>query len=152
MKFTLAISALAAAAFVSASASSGPSEGLLSAGEVRALDRKAHHSAIAMEKRYKVYKGGDITYYYGGQLSNPACGGPTPGDNDMVVAVPESSPAKCHDWVHLHYNGKMVAAKVVDKCAGCKQMDVDATKGVFKKLAPLSEGRLKGVHMRVMGN
>jgi hypothetical protein len=31
-------------------------------------------------------------------------------------------------------------------------MDVDATKGVFKKLAPLSEGRLKGVHMRVMGN
>ena len=61
MKFTLAISALAAAAFVSASASSGPSEGLLSAGEVRALDRKAHHSAIAMEKRYKVYKGGDVS-------------------------------------------------------------------------------------------
>ncbi|KDN52371.1 hypothetical protein K437DRAFT_254359 [Tilletiaria anomala UBC 951] len=93
-----------------------------------------------------------MTYYYGSQLENPYCGGKTPTDNDMVVAVPKGSPAKCGDKVHLHYNGKMVEATVVDRCGGCKnKYSVDATKGVFKKLAALDVGVLNPIHMRVLG-
>ena len=69
----------------------------------------------------------------------------------MAVAVPAGSPARCGDWLHIHYNGKMVAAKVVDECGGCTNANsVDATKGVFQELAALDIGVLKDIHIRIL--
>ncbi|CEH18530.1 RlpA-like double-psi beta-barrel domain [Ceraceosorus bombacis] len=93
--------------------------------------------------------GAKATWYGGGQLDNPACGGPRPSDNDLVVAASESSGIPCHSTVHIHYHGKMVSAKVVDRCAGCNAKWLDLTKGTFKKLAGLDVGELHGVHIRV---
>lgn len=92
-------------------------------------------------------------WYGGGQLSAPACGGKAPSDNDMVVAVKSGGPFKCHDTVHIHYNGKMQAAKVVDYCAGCDEHALDLTQGLFRQLAgSLDKGVMKGVHVRLIPN
>ncbi|PWN20428.1 hypothetical protein BCV69DRAFT_299555 [Microstroma glucosiphilum] len=80
------------------------------------------------------------TWYGGGQLDNPACGGATPTDNSMVAAVSENGPFQCGDHIKLSKGGKSVTVKVVDKCAGCGAHHIDLTKGAFKKLGPLSEG------------
>lgn len=90
-----------------------------------------------------------MTWYAGASLDAPACGGPTPSDDSFIVAVPASSPAKCGDVVHLHYNGNMVPARVVDQCEGCAPHQVDATKAVFSSLADLDIGQLEGVHLVV---
>lgn len=93
-----------------------------------------------------------VTWYAGESLQAPACGGATPNDSSNIVAVATSSPATCGDWVHLHYNGNMVAAQVVDECAACAPHQVDATKGVFQALAPLEQGQLEGVHLVLFSN
>ncbi len=93
---------------------------------------------------------GQSHLYAGGQLDNPACGGPTPTDDSAVVAVKKNGGyGKCGETVHLHYNGKMVSAKIVDYCAGCEWGHFDATRSVFKKLAPLSQGVIEGIHFKL---
>ncbi len=111
--------------------------------------RHAQKAGRMLEVRSKTYKAGHLTFYWGSQLNNPACGGPTPKDDSMIVAVPESSPAKCGDTVQIHWKGKTVEAKVVDYCGGCGKYDIDTTKGVFSQLATLDEGLLQGIHWRV---
>jgi hypothetical protein len=65
------------------------------------------------------------TWYGGGQLDAPSCGGKAPKSSDYVVAVPTSSGMKCGDTLHIHRgNRKMVSAVVRDTCAGCAKNQV----------------------------
>lgn len=94
--------------------------------------------------------GGQITWYTGKKLLNPACEGmATPTDHSHAVAVPYKSPATCGDWVSITYHGKSVSAQVVDRCATCSNNGVDVTKAVFRQLSPLDVGELTGAHVRV---
>ncbi|UZJ52293.1 hypothetical protein CBS101457_001613 [Exobasidium rhododendri] len=96
---------------------------------------------------------GELTWYGGGQLDNPACGGSAPKSTDMVVAVKEGGMFKCGDTVHIHYKGKMVAAKVRDYCGGCSSTHLDATQGLFSSLAgSLDAGVLNDLHIRLIPN
>ncbi|KAJ5091985.1 hypothetical protein NUU61_006855 [Penicillium alfredii] len=95
------------------------------------------------------YKG-DLTYY------NPALGscGITSADSDMVCAVshvlfdaaskgsnPNQNPL-CGMKIRVRRGWQSVDVKVVDRCLGCKEMDLDVTEAVFKKLADLNQGRV----------
>lgn len=161
MKFTTALfSLLSAAVAVSAAAIDTHDSGLQSLGE-RSFERKARHNELAarsadneaIEKRDWVSKWGKLTWYAGSQLDNPACGGPTPNDNSMIVAVKENGGyGKCGDKVHLHYGGKMVEVHIVDYCASCEWGHFDATKGVFRKLANLDQGVIDGIHFKLFTN
>jgi hypothetical protein len=106
------------------------------------------HSVEARSK--KVYKNGTTMTWYGGhQLDNPACGGKVTKDS-MAVAVKEGGVFSCGDELHLHFGGKMVKAWVKDYCGSCSDMHIDATQGLFKKFASLSEGELHGLHIVTM--
>ncbi|EPQ31693.1 uncharacterized protein PFL1_01026 [Pseudozyma flocculosa PF-1] len=167
MKFSSALLGLAAVAVATVSATTPVSDdaalavrdthesGLVNLG-LRAHERKARHvqqqsSSEDLEKRNFVSKWGKLTYYAGHQLDNPACGGPTPTDNDMVVAVKENGGyGKCGDTVHIHWKGKMVSATIRDYCEGCEWGHYDATKGLFRKLDSLSMGVLDGIHFKLI--
>jgi hypothetical protein len=135
MKFTtiFTIATLAVASFASAE---------------RAHQLKARVNAEnGIEKRGH----GKLTWYAGGMLDAPACGGPTPGDDDLVLAVKsDGSYGKCGDEVELHYQGKSVRAKVRDYCEDCEFGHFDGTKGVFKKLADLEKGILTGITYKLL--
>ncbi|SPO24850.1 uncharacterized protein UTRI_01352_B [Ustilago trichophora] len=157
MKFTTALLALLSAAVaVSATVDSNES-GLHTLGE-RSFERKARHVEFAarsegeqdLEKRDWVSKWGKVTWYGGGQLNNPACGGPTPTDNSMIAAVKQNGGyGKCGETVHIHYKGKMVSVKIVDYCESCEWGHFDLSRGAFKKLASLDEGVLNGIHFKL---
>lgn len=159
MKFTTVLFTLLSASAAIAAAIDTNESGLEVLGE-RSFERKARHVEAAarsvdgeLEERDWVAKNGKVTWYGGSQLDNPACGGPTPTDNSAIVAVKQNGGyGKCGEWVHLHYNGKMVAAKIVDYCASCEWGHFDASRGVFKQLAPLSQGVLNGVHFKLITN
>lgn len=114
-----------------------------SAAAIPAADRQI------MAARGADYTDGSLTWYAGESLADPACGGATPSDNDLVVAVSADSPFQCNQALHLHYGGAMVPVTVVDQCAGCDSLHVDATKGVFSALSSLDVGELSGVHIVV---
>ncbi|KAJ5599903.1 hypothetical protein N7450_000970 [Penicillium hetheringtonii] len=93
---------------------------------------------------------GDLTYY------NPALGscGYTNSDSDLICAVshvlfdaastgsnPNENPL-CGMKLRLRRNGKSVDVKVVDRCVGCKETDLDVTEAVFEKVAELDQGRV----------
>lgn len=44
--------------------------------------------------------------------------------------------------VRLRRNGKSVDMKVVDRCVGCKETDLDVTESVFEQVADLDQGRV----------
>ena len=116
--------------------------------KIQARNPKKHHK----QRGESLLTDAKFTWYGGGQLDAPACGGPTPNRNDHVVAVPTSSPAKCGDEVHLHHGGKMVKAKVVDFCEGCSDHQFDLTQGTFEALASLDVGEIHGAHVRIIPN
>lgn len=155
MRFsTVALSLMALGIASATSAEQQESAGLVSRNPSRDFVRKMevrnpkkHHKNNRGEQ---LITNGKLTWYGGGQLDNPACGGSTPGRNDHVVAVKQGGRFSCGDTVHIHHKDKMVAAKVVDYCAGCDESHVDASQGVFEKLANLDEGELNGVHIRVI--
>lgn len=117
--------------------------------QVRSAKNKKHKKSSRGEE---LITNGMMTWYGGGQLDNPACGGKTPSKWDHVVAVKQGGKFKCGDTVHLHHKNKMVEAKVVDYCAGCDENHVDATQGLFSKLADLDEGVVKGMHIKIIPN
>lgn len=125
-------------------------------GEIASRDFERKLQVRNPKKHHHNHRGSTLltdakfTWYGGDQLSAPACGGKTPNRNDRVVAVPTSSPAKCGDEVHLHHNGKMVKAKVVDHCAGCAPHQFDLTQGTFEALAELVVGEITGAHVRII--
>ncbi|EST06369.1 RlpA-like double-psi beta-barrel domain protein [Kalmanozyma brasiliensis GHG001] len=160
MKFTTAVlTLLSAAVAVSAAAIDTNESGLSVLGE-RSFERKARHVEMAArststdeenEKRDFVAKNGKVTWYGGGQLNNPACGGPTPNDNSYIAAVKKNGGyGSCGDTVHLHYNGKMVSVKIVDYCESCEWGHFDITRGSFRKLANLNQGVLNNVHFKLI--
>ncbi|KAL9936171.1 hypothetical protein V8E36_005013 [Tilletia maclaganii] len=89
-----------------------------------------------------VYKNAKITFYWGHQLDNPACGGPTPSEWEPVAAVKLShGKAKCGDMLHVHYD-----------CGSCTEdrLWVDLPRGVFSRLENLDVGVLDNAHVRVI--
>lgn len=98
-------------------------------------------NASPLEARMKSSR---ITWYSGGSLTNPACGGPTPSNNAMIAAVQQGGRFKCGDNLRINYRGKSVKVRVIDYCEGCSSTAIDLTKGAFKRLANLSVGELHG--------
>ena len=107
--------------------------------------------------RGKTYEG-EVTHYQPGLGS---C-----GDNndasEMVVAVshskydakaksqnPNENPL-CGKKVKVTYEGKSIEVKLVDRCPGCSENDLDLSPTAFKKLAPLGKGRLKQVKWKMI--
>lgn len=112
--------------------------------------REARKHSVAAAKRSNLITNGMLTWYGGGQLDNPACGGSTPSKWDHVVAVKEGGNYKCGDMLHIHYGGKMVPAKVVDYCGGCASNHIDLTQGLFQEFAALSAGEIHGARIKKM--
>lgn len=99
------------------------------------------NAAEPLEARMKSSR---ITWYSGGSLNNPACGGSTPSNNAMIAAVKQGGRFNCGDNLRINYQGKSVKVRVIDYCEGCSSTAIDLTKGAFKKLASLSTGELHG--------
>ncbi|KAJ5291787.1 hypothetical protein N7478_001038 [Penicillium angulare] len=93
---------------------------------------------------------GDLTYYA------PALGscGYTNTESEHVLAVshilfdaastgsnPNDNPL-CGLKIRIRRDGESVDAKVVDRCVGCAETDLDVTESVFEKLATLAQGRV----------
>ncbi|WFD02349.1 hypothetical protein MOBT1_001031 [Malassezia obtusa] len=137
MKFTaIFVAALAVAGLASAEA------------PARSHELKAR---VAAENGIQKRGGGRLTWYSGGMLDDPACGGPTPSDEDLIVAVAEGGGyGSCNQHVELSYQGKTVKAKIVDYCEGCEYGHFDATKGLFSHFADLGEGVLTGVNFKLL--
>lgn len=118
--------------------------------EIRSPKKHHHHHPHKSSRGESMVSGAMVTWYGGGQLDNPACGGSKPSSSDHVVAVKQGGQFKCGDTVHIHHNNKMVSAKVVDYCASCAETHVDMSQGAFKELASLDEGEIHGVKIRVI--
>jgi hypothetical protein len=98
---------------------------------------------------------GDATYY---DVGLGACGWDN-GDDEMVVAVsqllydkypgykggnPNNNPV-CGKKIIASLNGKSVEVKVVDRCVGCQQKDLDFSMAAFLKIGSVAHGREKGM-------
>ena len=98
---------------------------------------------------------GDLTYYGTGL---GACG-ETSGNSDDIVSIshivfdeagganPNDNPL-CNMMLRASRYDEEVGAvrsvdlKVVDRCVGCKEDDLDTSLGAFEKLAPSASGRV----------
>ncbi|KAJ7476632.1 plant expansin [Mycena latifolia] len=105
----------------------------------------AVHST-ALDTRAKVHTG-DGTFFAPGV---GACG-KTNTPDDLIVAVSHElfdnfpNPI-CGKQLKAHHGGKSVTVRVQDRCGGCAgRGDLDFTQAGFKKLAPLSVGRIHNV-------
>ncbi|RJE21853.1 riboflavin aldehyde-forming enzyme [Aspergillus sclerotialis] len=93
---------------------------------------------------------GDLTYY------DPALGscGISSTNSDMICAVshvlfdaasrgpnPNENPL-CGMKIRVKRNGKSVDVKIVDRCVGCKETDLDVSRSAFKQLADIDQGRV----------
>ena len=110
---------------------------------------------LELRKMHKAHRGQSftsprITYYSGGQLARPACGGPTPSPNDMIAAVKNGGEFQCGDRIKIQHAGKHVVVRVVDYCAACSDRAVDLSTGAFRRLASLTEGVISGAQMTKM--
>jgi expansin (peptidoglycan-binding protein) len=54
---------------------------------------------------------------------------------------PNANPL-CGLKIRLRRNGESVDVKIVDRCVGCAETDLDVTEAVFKKVADLDQGRV----------
>ncbi|KAF5353427.1 hypothetical protein D9756_007900 [Leucocoprinus leucothites] len=85
---------------------------------------------------------GDATYYDPGL---GACG-KTNGGGELVVALSTAkygNGSHCGKYIGIHYKGKYVKAKIVDKCPGCAANDVDISPTTFSRLANQDLGRIQ---------
>lgn len=126
---------------------------LLVAGAVSAAPERAHElkARVQAENGLEKRGNGKLTWYAGGMLDNPACGGPTPSDSDYIVAVSsDGSYGVCNQRVRLSYQGKTVVARIADYCDGCGHGHFDATKGLFSDFADLDVGVLTGVNYELL--
>lgn len=48
----------------------------------------------------------------------------------------------CGLKLRLRRSGKSVDVKIVDRCVGCAETDLDVTEAVFEKVANLDQGRV----------
>ncbi|KAJ5729209.1 uncharacterized protein N7483_003717 [Penicillium malachiteum] len=93
---------------------------------------------------------GDLTYYDPGL---GACGY-TNTESDLICAVshilfdaastgsdPNDNPL-CGLKIRIRRDGESVDVKVVDRCVGCAETDLDVTETVFGDLATIAQGRV----------
>ncbi|EHK49370.1 uncharacterized protein TrAtP1_000094 [Trichoderma atroviride] len=84
---------------------------------------------------------GSMTYY---EVGLGACG-QTNSDSELVVAVSHSLYDREHPCgrnIRIHYEGRSVDVKVVDRCTGCAEDDLDLSPTAFQQvIGPLSIGR-----------
>jgi len=95
---------------------------------------------------------GDLTYYDPGRGS---CGAfSNPSDNIVALSIPmmanganPNANPKCFSRIKIRNpeSGQVVEAMVVDTCVGCKGEDLDASPGLFGRVAPGGDGRVEGV-------
>lgn len=114
-------------------------------------------SSSSNSSQGKEYEG-EATHYQPGLGS---CGGRNDA-SEMVVAVSHSkydakakgqNPNKnpyCGKKLKVSYQGKSIEVKVVDRCPGCGENDLDLSPTAFKKLAPLGKGRLKELKWKMI--
>lgn len=62
---------------------------------------------------------------------------------DFGIHVPAASSPACGACLTVTGPNGSVSVKVVDKCPGCKQGDVDLSPSAFQKIASLDAGRIK---------
>ena len=98
-------------------------------------------------------RNGDATHYQPGLGS---CGEQS-DSSEMVVALPHSlfdskmggsnpnNNPLCGKKVKASFDDKSIEVKVVDRCPGCGENDLDLSPTAFQKLAPLGKGRLKNM-------
>lgn len=124
MRFTIAtILAFAAAAAVAAPA---PEEHTSQVHQI--TQRDATNSGETINAHH-----GDLTYYSVGLGS---CGW-TNTDSELVAAVSVALHDRlkpCGRKMRITRNGKSVDVKVVDKCMGCAEWDVDLSPTAFEKV------------------
>ncbi|PON25726.1 hypothetical protein TGAM01_v205163 [Trichoderma gamsii] len=84
---------------------------------------------------------GSVTYY---EVGLGACG-QTNSDSELVVAVSHSLYDREHPCgrnIRVHYEGKSVDVRVVDRCESCAEDDLDLSPTAFQQvIGPLSIGR-----------
>ncbi|WFD34002.1 hypothetical protein MCUN1_000830 [Malassezia cuniculi] len=99
---------------------------------------------------------GDMDHTGQGTYYTPGLGscGEHSTDSDMIVAVshkmydskstssnPNSNPL-CGKMIEAQYGNRKVQVKVVDRCTGCADTDLDFSPAAFKKLSSIGKGRL----------
>jgi len=85
---------------------------------------------------------GEATYYDANGTG--ACG--FPASNDFYVAAindEQYSKANCGRCVAVTGPRGTVTVRIVDKCPGCDEGDLDLSQTAFSKIAKLSDGRVK---------
>ncbi|GAO13600.1 hypothetical protein UVI_02015280 [Ustilaginoidea virens] len=101
-------------------------------------------AAVAAPMELEARNTGDFTYYYTGL---GACG-QTNHDGELVAAVGHGLYDRVHPCgrnIRLHYKGRSVVARVVDRCAGCNDNSVDLSPAAFRAVVgDLGLGRVKG--------
>ena len=65
-------------------------------------------------------------------------------DSKMGGSNPNNNPL-CGKKVKASFDDKSIEVKVVDRCPGCDENDLDLSPTAFQKLAPLDKGRLKNM-------
>ncbi|KAL7921873.1 Non-catalytic module family expansin [Trichoderma austrokoningii] len=84
---------------------------------------------------------GDMTWY---EVGLGACG-QTNYDNQLVAAVSHSlydSEHPCGRNIRIQNGDKSVVVKVVDRCGGCAENDLDLSQSAFEEvIGPLGIGR-----------
>ncbi|KAE8323321.1 hypothetical protein BDV39DRAFT_182287, partial [Aspergillus sergii] len=92
---------------------------------------------------------GQVTYYdtATSSLAPSSCGYTNDGSTEDVLALPVGmmQDSDCGRMVTVHYNGKVVSGKVVDKCMGCDSTSIDLSRHFFNSLASEDAGRLYNV-------
>ncbi|KAI1464592.1 RlpA-like double-psi beta-barrel-protein domain-containing protein-containing protein [Daldinia caldariorum] len=99
---------------------------------------------------------GDMTYYTPGL---GACGKHNSASDHIVALSPaqyghDANPNKarvCGRVIHIRHAGRTASATVVDKCMACASGSIDVSPAVFRLLAPLDQGRVKGVEWGYAG-
>lgn len=112
-------------------------------------ERRHHHNLPLPAAHGGPYEG-DLTYYAPGL---GACGF-TNTASEMICAIshilfdaastgsnPNDNPL-CGLEIRLQREGKGVDVKIVDRCVGCAETDIDVSPAVFEKLANLAQGRV----------
>ncbi|EME84256.1 uncharacterized protein MYCFIDRAFT_210832 [Pseudocercospora fijiensis CIRAD86] len=100
------------------------------------------------------YYSGDLTWY---DVGLGACG-ETSTSNEAIVAIPEKifdaytvggNPNKnplCGKYVTITgKDGSLYKAKIVDRCPGCTQNDLDLSQDFFNKVTQNGDGRVHGM-------
>ncbi|MEZ4382133.1 MAG: expansin EXLX1 family cellulose-binding protein [Nannocystaceae bacterium] len=121
-------SASASASGGSASASGGSDSGSATAGE--SCDATGQHA-------------GEATYYDADGSGNCSFD-PTPGDL-MVAAINEADyagSAPCGACAEVVGPQGTITVRIVDRCPGCAQGDLDLSPQAFEMIAPLVDGRV----------